>query len=85
MGSSNRTIEYKCTLCGAEPGRANLTVKKAQFATIDGKTVKTRVTGWLCPDCIIKDPDYKLPARVTTPGMKDTRLAGRGESLASTG
>lgn len=78
MGNSNRTIIYRCTRCGAEPGRDNLTIKQAQFKTMDGKIKKTRVSDWLCPKCLAADPDENLPARSKSPGMKDTKLASTG-------
>lgn len=78
MGNSNRDIKYRCTGCGAEPGRDKLTIKRAQFATMDNKTVKTRTVGWLCPDCLESDPEANLPSRATAPGMKGTKLAPTG-------
>lgn len=89
--SSNRNIDYRCTLCQREVGRESLIVKRVQFVDMNGKTIRTRVVGWLCtvpngdePSCADKDPVSSMPLRVTTPGMKDTRIA-QGEALASTG
>lgn len=91
MRSSNRNIKYRCTLCEREVGRENLVIKRVQFTDMNGKTLKTRVVGWLCtipngdkPSCAEQDPVASLPRRVTSPGMKDTRIA-QGEPLAPTG
>lgn len=62
-------VEYKCTRCGTEPAangmlpRELLTVKKVLFVEMGagGRTLKSRVLDWLCPSCVVGDPDYKLP------------------------
>lgn len=59
--------EYKCTICGAAPGlsetesRDLLTVKKVSFLEmgLGGRTLRSRVVGWLCPRCVKADPDYQ--------------------------
>lgn len=52
--------DYICTRCGGEPGRDLLMVKKAVFLEMGegGSTIRSRVTDWLCPDCVRKDPDW---------------------------
>lgn len=80
--SSNRTIDYRCTRCKTETPPEDLRIKRATFATMKGKTIRTRTVSWLCPACLAVDVQYNLPARATSPGMADTKLARRldGES-----
>lgn len=69
-------IDYECTRCGGSFKRDALTVKRVDFATMgEGfKRLKTRTVGWLCKSCREIDPDWNLPARSTSPGMKNTRM-----------
>ena len=41
--------------------RAQLVVKKALFTEmgVGAKTLRARVTDWLCPKCLRDDPDYQ--------------------------
>lgn len=51
---------YACTRCGKDCNRELLTVKKAMFVGMGegSDTKRSRVTDWLCPDCLKKDGDY---------------------------
>lgn len=55
--------EYACTRCSRNVGRHNLTVKKAIFVEMGegGRTLRSRVTGWLCDLCLKEDAQYSLP------------------------
>lgn len=55
---------YECSNCTSSPGRELLTVKKVMFVEmgVGGRTLRSRVTGWLCPECVARDPDYKREA-----------------------
>lgn len=80
---SNRDIQYRCTRCGREVGRGNLITKRAVFREmgVQGRTVKSRVTDWLCiipqddgsPSCRDTDTAWIAEERLSTPGMADTR------------
>lgn len=54
---------YGCTRCGADTVRNLLTVKKAVFLEMGegGRTLRSRVTDWLCPECVAKDADWNRP------------------------
>lgn len=63
-----RDIDYKCSKCGAkpvgpngEPTKEMLVVKKVLFAEMGttGRTIKTRVTDWLCAECVKEDPAWQ--------------------------
>lgn len=53
--------DYRCTKCGRgeEAGitRDDLVVKKVLFTTMGmgPHTVRSRVTDWLCPQCLVQD------------------------------
>lgn len=51
---------YECTNCGTATKRDLLTAKKVSFLEmgVGGRTIRSRVTGWLCPSCVKKDEDY---------------------------
>jgi hypothetical protein len=55
-------MEYKCTNCGAMPGREHLLAKKVLFTGMGAgaKTHRSRVVGHLCVPCVKKDPVYNL-------------------------
>lgn len=59
-----RNQKYVCSRCGRGEddgiGRDKLAVKKVMFVTMGAgsKTIKSRVTEWLCPRCIVSDPDW---------------------------
>lgn len=55
--------DYKCDQCGKQSTRKDLTVKKAVFLEMgnSANTLKTRVTAWLCIDCLRVDPDWNKP------------------------
>lgn len=52
---------YGCTVCKAPVSRDALVVKKALFTEMGegARTVRSRVIAWLCPQCLISDPDYQ--------------------------
>jgi hypothetical protein len=52
--------DYRCTGCQAKTKRDDLTVKKSVFLEMGagGKTIRSRVTGWLCPSCVVIDEDW---------------------------
>lgn len=56
-------IDYACSRCGRAVDRDDLTVKKAEFATIGEryKRIRVRTTDWLCRGCLAEDADYNLP------------------------
>ncbi len=51
---------YGCTRCNKPKGRDELVVKRVQFVGmgVGADILRSRVTDWLCPDCIVEDPDY---------------------------
>lgn len=50
-------ISYKCSRCHTHTSRELLTVKKVSFVEMGagGRTLKCRVTAWLCPKCTAED------------------------------
>lgn len=56
--------EYVCTRCKAPTKRDELLVKRVAFVKMGpgAKTVRSRVTDWLCSTCISKDADYNREA-----------------------
>lgn len=72
---------YDCTKCGAPVGRELLTVKKVSFLEMGegGKTLRSRVVGWLCPRCVAMDHEYNLE-KFKAPGM--TRTSVKGQNIA---
>lgn len=69
-------IDYKCSGCGKPTRRADLTVKRVEFATMgEGyKTLKRRTVGWFCKPCRDADPDWNLPAMKGSPGLANTKM-----------
>lgn len=57
--------KYVCTnpQCGKITPREDLTVRKITFLEMGagGKTIRSRVTGWLCPRCVVSDLDWNRP------------------------
>jgi hypothetical protein len=51
---------YACTRCGQIKSRDQLMVKKAVFLTMGegGRTIRSRVTDWLCGRCAAGDDDW---------------------------
>lgn len=86
---SNRAIKYDCTRCGRKLTKAELVAKRVQFRDLgeSGRTLKSRVTEWLCrvpqddgsPSCLHADEDWNRPAFRQSPGMADTKMARIGE------
>lgn len=60
--------EYRCTRCGEVPTKEGveprdlLTVKKILFVEMGagGRSIRSRVADWLCPSCVVADPDWNL-------------------------
>ncbi len=71
-----RHIKYKCTACGKDVGRDNLTVKRAYFTTMGGKfkTLRSRAVAWLCQSCRDNDFDWNRERTAGAPGMANTKL-----------
>lgn len=61
--------DYKCSTCEAPTPRDDLTVMKVTFLEMGagGKTIRSRVAGWLCPTCLVKEPHWNREA-FTAPG-----------------
>lgn len=55
-------IEYKCTRCGAKPGRNRLVAKKVLFTEMGAgaKTLRARTVDHLCVPCTKKDEVYNM-------------------------
>lgn len=53
---------YKCTSCGGQPGREELTSVVVQFKPLGAgaRVLKSRTTDWLCSDCLKKNPIWNL-------------------------
>lgn len=70
--------DYVCSNCKREVPRELLTVKRATFMQMGAgaRTLRSRVKGWLCEDCIAMDPDWNQE-ELLTPGneAKKERLA----------
>lgn len=65
----SRNRDYRCSRCGAPRERDKLVVKKVTFARMGegAKTIRSRVTDWLCPSCAVTDPDWnREPNRTPT-------------------
>jgi hypothetical protein len=75
----NRYV-YKCTTCGEMPipgnniaSRDMLLQKKVMFADMGtyGKVRRTRTVGWLCPKCLLEDPDYNAKKYPDRPEIRE--------------
>ncbi len=76
------TGEYKCSSCGKNPGNPDLlVVKKVMFQElgVNPRTLKSRTAGWLCPQCIAKDPDWKRPP-YSSPGTAEFKQSPIGSA-----
>lgn len=64
---------YGCTRCGRHKDRDQLVVKKALFVGMGegSATIRSRVTAWLCPECLEEDSDFQRekfnPPRIEVP------------------
>jgi hypothetical protein len=69
--------EYICTGCKTPTQRELLMVKKAVFLEMGagGRTFKSRVVGWLCPNCVRIDTDWNQP-KFQPPRAELKELAG---------
>lgn len=65
--------DYTCTNeeCRKPTAREDLTVKKVVFLEmgVGGATKRSRVVGWLCPSCTVKDDAWTMEA-FRAPGNK---------------
>jgi DNA-directed RNA polymerase subunit RPC12/RpoP len=79
VGTSNRTIDYRCAACGREFDREGLRVKRVQFTAmgVPAKLIRSRVIKWLCDDCMHKDDDFIRAPLSDSPGFQDTGLASQ--------
>jgi hypothetical protein len=68
-------IKYKCGPCQKEFPKELLTAKRVQFRELgtDGRVLKSRVTAWLCPECLEADPEYHI-VRYSGPGIAAKRI-----------
>lgn len=75
-GKGTEHIEYRCTSCGIETNREDLTVKRVSFQTmgVRFKMLKSRNRAWLCQSCLEQDDDWNAPKFATAPGMTKTRI-----------
>lgn len=57
-------MEYRCTKCGAMPGRERLVAVKVLFTGMGAgaKTHRARTIAHLCAECTKKNPIFQLPA-----------------------
>lgn len=71
-------IKYQCTVCKKTVPRDELTAKRISFQTMGMrfKTLRSRVIGWLCKECLEKDETWNMPKRQNAPGMKGTKADG---------
>ena len=67
--------EYICTHCGNPTQRDLLTVKKIVFLEmgLGGRTVRSRVNGWLCPSCVAGDSEWNREPFVRPAPLKKNR------------
>lgn len=65
-------MNYECTQCRQPTDRAVLVVKRAVFQTMgkNQKTLRSRTVSWLCPECILRDPDWNQSIYTDSPGLK---------------
>lgn len=56
-------LNYSCTRCKKNTPRDELTVKKSVFLEMGelARTIRSRVVDWLCPECVVKDLDWRRP------------------------
>lgn len=71
-------IDYSCgnpDCPDPHVGREMLTVKKVVFLEmgLGGRTIRSRVSAWLCPHCLVRDPDYNRE-KFITPAITDSHL-----------
>jgi DNA-directed RNA polymerase subunit RPC12/RpoP len=54
--------EYKCSKCDGKFPKEILVVKTITFTPLaeKGRTLKSRVSGWLCPECLPEDEHWNL-------------------------
>lgn len=71
--------DYKCDECGKQSTRKDLTVKKAVFLEMgnSANTLRTRVTAWLCVECLRKDEDWNRPRYQPKPKPKKINAGSR--------
>lgn len=76
-GKTRYEKEYVCTRCAkVAEDRDDLTVKKVSFHGMGAhaRTFRSRVIGWLCPDCLKVDPDWNRQP-YTDPAEADVAVA----------
>ena len=61
--------EYICTRHRGPVPRELLMAKKVLFVEmgVGGRTQRSRVVDWLCPDCLVQDSDWNRPAKPGSP------------------
>lgn len=68
---------YFCDGCGGQCPPEDMILKTVVFRQGVGRgvTARTRVIAWLCPDCVIRDRHWNLPARSGTTRIHDIAAA----------
>jgi hypothetical protein len=60
INKTSDALIRQCTQCGHKVERGTLTVKRAMFQKmgVGASAYKVRIMAWLCPECLVKDPDF---------------------------
>ena len=68
--------EYRCTNCGADCERDDLTVKQVAYLKMgrNGKRLRTRTTDWLCETCRDADPPWSQTELRAAPGQNRAQV-----------
>lgn len=63
---------YYCTRCNKQTAKTDLLAKKVIYVTLGsgGRTIRSRVREWLCPECCNADTDWVQPSRDTSMFMQ---------------
>jgi predicted RNA-binding Zn-ribbon protein involved in translation (DUF1610 family) len=82
MTTPGNTTTYRCSKCGAVHPRESLVVKRVQFQTMgrNWRTLKSRVTDWLCPDCREADPAWQAKLRAYPAAQKREKEKTDGQA-----
>ncbi len=68
--------EYRCGTCQQVTLRELLVAKKVVFTGLGAgaKIIKSRTVGWVCDECVEKDPDFNIEKYAAAPGHKSAPL-----------
>jgi predicted SprT family Zn-dependent metalloprotease len=62
VGNANIDYNYECSECHQQVGREHIVFREISFRRLDTlKTIRTRRSGWVCDNCIKKDPVFNSP------------------------